>query len=78
MVQTNDPVQVLLQPDPGRLARGRGAGFSNTHNPPEQTATSKPEGKQQSLKISEKVIKYIFKTMVFFCKIALIICIPVI
>lgn len=75
MVQTNDPARVLLQPLLGRLARRGGLIF--THNPPEQTAGSNPEVKQP---IVEKIRNgnQINKTFVYFYKITLIICIPVI
>lgn len=49
MVHTNDPVRSLLQPLLGRLALG-----GVTHNPPEQTAGSKPEVKQP---IAERIRK---------------------
>lgn len=52
MVQTNDPVQILLQLLLARLARR--AEFCFTHNPPEQTAGSKPEVKQP---IAQKIRK---------------------
>lgn len=77
MVQTNDPARVLLQPLLGRLAR-RGD-FFFTHNPPEQTAGSNPEVKQpivEKIRNSNQINKT--RTFVYFYKITLIICIPVI
>lgn len=47
MVQTNDPVQSLLQPVMERRRFELRAGF--THNPPQHTQVNK-----QSLKTSEK------------------------